>query len=368
MRISEREHTFQSFINELVEVGTEPSERLRVVCYITRHEDWNVESFSVPSLISLLTSNGVEIKNLGNIKKLVAHYRDARTDRLVAVTFFAFLHRDSRLLMCFTNGAKIDVEQTLDRIVERNPGLYYAFIAPSTFAKIEKMLFDAHPSTLIKYFSASRSLQSSLKSEIRPDYERNIEYRGNDGKKVLEELKHAYGVTPRSIHFEIPEYATYQVHNVGHLTIVKGEENARRFLMEIVDFAMKDSLLTRKIVESADFQLIPVETQRKVLLFPKLKPWVIRFSVPLGIKEGENLVEALEHNGFDVFNHVLAEGSLRLNGMIADRIKNTIFTVDANDERMVVAPLREVSFDSFLRFYQTMVESFDPNAACEVFE
>jgi len=246
--------------------------------------------------------------------------------------------------------------------------LYYAFIGPSTLMKIETMLVNAHPSTFVRYFSARRNRQSALKSEVRPEYERTIEYYGNDGKNVLEEVKHAYGVAPRSIHFEIPDYAIYQIHNVGQLTIAKGENNARKYLLEIVDFAMKDVLVTRKTIESADFKLIPIETERKTLLFPKLKPWLIRFGTPLDIREGENLVAILQDSGFDVFNHVLAQGSLRLSGMVADRMKNTIFTVDVNAERMVVAPLQEVPFDSFLRFYQVIVEDFDPNAVCEVFQ
>jgi len=368
MRISEREHTFESFVNELVETGIEPSERLRVVCYVAQEGEWKAESFGVPSLVNLLTSNGVELKELGDVKKLVAHYRDAKTGQLIAVTYFAFLHRETRLLLCFTNAAKLDVEQTLDKIVERNPGLYYAFIGPSTLIKIETMLIDAHPGTFVRYFSARRKRQFALKSEIRPEYERSIEYYGNDGKNVLEELKHAYGVAPRSIHFELPDYAIYQIHSIGQLTIAKGEDNARRYLLEIVDFAMKDTLLTRKTIESADFKLIPIETERKTLLFPKLKPWRIKFGTPLDIKEGESLIEILKDSQFDIFNHVLAQGSLRLNGMVTDRLKNTIFTVDANAERMVIAPLQEVPFDSFLRFYQVIVENFDPNAVCEVFE
>jgi len=368
MRISEREHTFESFISELAETGVEPGERLRVVCYVSNKGDWKEESLETPSLANLFASNGIEIKELGEVKKLVAHYRDAKTSRTIAVTYFAFLHRETRLLMCFTIAAKSDVEQTLDKIVERNPGLYYAFITPSTLMKIETMLLAAHPGTFIRYFSARRNKQFALKSEIRPEYERTVEYHGNDGKNVLEELKHAYGVAPRSIHFEIPDYAIYQIHSVGQLTISKGENDARRYLLEIADYAMKDTLLSRKAIESADFKLIPIETERKVLLFPKLKPWQIRFGTPLDIKEGENLVEILRESQFDIFNHILAQGSLRLNGMITDRLKNTIFTVDANAERMVIAPMQEVTFDSFLRFYQVIVENFDPNAVCEIFE
>lgn len=368
LRISEREHTFESFIGELLERGIEPGERLRIVCYIARRGDWKTDSYAFPSLTNALTSSGVEIKELGEIRKLVMHYRDLQTDRLVPVTYFAFLHRDTSLLMCFTDGAKYDVEQTFDKIIERTSGLYFAFIGPSTIKKIQDMLFQIHPTTLITYFSAYRHFKSSLRSEIRPEYQRTIEYRGNDGAKVLEELKLAYGVLPRTIHFETPDFATYHIHNVGHFTLAKGEENARRFMLEIVDLAMKDVLITRKIVESADFELIPMETQTKTFLFPKLKPWLIRFSTEIDVEEGQNLIDILEDNEFEVFSHVLAKGSLRLNGLVADRLKKNIFTVDANSERMVIAPLKEVPFDSFLRLYQVVVENFDPNAECQFFE
>jgi len=368
LRISEHEYTFETFIKELMEVGIEPGERLRVVSYLANEREWKTESPVVPSLIDLMVANSVKIVELGDVKKLVAHYRDSETNHLVPVTYFAFLHRDTRLLLCFTTASKFDVEQTLDRIVERNPGLYYGLMSSSTFSKLDKMLLESHPGTLITYFSARRNRQSALRSEIRPDYERSIEYYGNDGRNVLEELKHAYGVALRSIHFEIPDFAVYQVHNIGQFTLSRGQNDARKFLLEIVDFAMRDSLLMRRAVESGDFRLIPLETKRKTLLFPKLQPWLIRFGLPLDFKEGENLVSILQDSGFDVFNHVLAPGSLRLNGMVADRVKNAIFTIDANSERMVVAPVQEVSFDSFLRFYQAIIENFDPNAVCEVSE
>lgn len=35
---------------------------------------------------------------------------------MIAVSYFVVLHRETRLLMCFTNAAKYDVEQTLDKI------------------------------------------------------------------------------------------------------------------------------------------------------------------------------------------------------------------------------------------------------------
>jgi hypothetical protein len=76
----------------------------------------------------------------------------------------------------------------------------------------------------------------------------------------------------------------------------------------------------------------------------------------------------LQENNFDIFSHVLEKGSLRLNGMITDRLHEVIFTIDANSNRLIVAPLQQISFDSFLRFYQVVIENFDPDATCNVFE
>jgi hypothetical protein len=221
---------------------------------------------------------------------------------------------------------------------------------------------------IIKYFSARRSKQLIFKSEKRPEYERSIEYRGLDGEDVLEELKPLYGVTPRSIHFEIPNYAIYKIHVKGHFSITRGSAKARRYLLKIVDFALEDALSTRKTIESSSFKQLPIETQRKVLLFPKLKPWQIKFSSSVDYDEGNALVDILKANGFDVFNQVLEKGSLTLNGLITDRLKDIIFTIDANSNRLIVAPLHQISFDSFLRFYQVVIENFDPSAECTVFE
>jgi hypothetical protein len=368
LKISERQHTYDSFINELIEYGLKENETLKIVCYTTNEGEWTNETLQVPSLIKTLSSNNIEIKDLGQIKKLTAHYFDYTVNQLKSVTYFSFLDSQKRLLLCFTNANSYDVQHTLDRVVERNPGFYYAFLGSPTMIKVERMLFDAHPDTIIKYFSARRSKQAIFKSEKRPEYERTMEYRGLDGEKVLDELKYLYGVTPRSIHFEIPNYAIYKIHTSGQFSIAKGGGKARRYLLKIVEFALEDALSTRKIIESSTFKQMPIETQRKVLLFPKLNPWQITFSSNVDFDEGKDLVEILKENDFDIFNHVLEKGSLMLNGMITDRLKNVIFTIDANSNRLIVAPLHQISFDSFLRFYQVVIENFDPDAGCEIFE
>jgi len=70
-------------------------------------------------------------------------------------------------------------------------------------------------------------------------------------------------------------------------------------------------------------------------------------------------------NGYTIFNYVMEKGSVRLNGMVLDEKKNSLFTVDVDSEHMIVAPKEKISFDAFLRFFATILTDFDPTAAVE---
>lgn len=79
------------------------------------------------------------------------------------------------------------------------------------------------------------------------------------------------------------------------------------------------------------------------------------------------MIEVMADNGFSLFNEVRVKGSVRLNGMVIDDKKQTIFSMDVDNERINIAPIDELHFDSFMRFYKTVLESFDPNASCAKF-
>ncbi len=180
--------------------------------------------------------------------------------------------------------------------------------------KVERLFLEQYQDTIIKHFSAKRNRQNIFKSEIRPDFERSIEYTGLDGKSALEEVRRIYGVSPRIIHFEIPDFGLFKIYSSGQFCIEKGGVNAKRYLLKVTEFATEDAILTRKTIESSNFKKLSVETQRKVLLFPKLKPWQIKFSTPVDFEAGQGLVDTLRENNFEMFNHVLEKGSLTLTG------------------------------------------------------
>jgi len=367
MRIRTGEYTFSSFLEELIKTEIQPGKHLRVACFITAFNEW--ESPHDPfSLKQLLGQNGVEVRELGEIRRLVGRYYNTRLRKNVRVELFAYLQPETSLLLCFTTANKEDVDGTIGRIADTFTGFYYVFISSKTFGMLEDFLFNRFRFIKITYFNAYRSSRFSFPSEIRPNFDRSIEYYGDDGRKTLKEFKQFYGVLPKIIRFSVPDFAAYQVHNGGQFTLYGDGEEQRRFMLKIIDVAMKDILLTRRVIETSSFELIPIETERRVFRFPKLTPWIIRFSRPVEYLKGEDVISVISGGNFSVFNHVFAKGSLRLNGMVVDKTKPCIFTIDVNSERIVIAPFNEVSFDSFLRFYETIIEGFDPDAVCERFE
>ena len=82
--------------------------------------------------------------------------------------------------------------------------------------------------------------------------------------------------------------------------------------------------------------------------------------------EAETLVDELEQMRFAVYNTIITEGSVRLDATILDEEKNSVFMVSSNEKHMIVSPRYQTGFDSFLRFYETVAETFDPDAMCVV--
>lgn len=170
--------------------------------------------------------------------------------------------------------------------------------------------------------------------------------------------------------YKIPDFGNYEIKSTGYFTLMNMDRPgpAIRYLLKLVELTSLSILLARKIIESSDFTLIPIRTEKKIFKIPKLTPWAIKFGKKLDIKDANYLMESLVGSGYTVFNYVLAEGSLRLNGLVLDEKKLKIFTIDLDDERMIIAPREKTSFDVFLRFYAMLVDNFDPQAKVEEFE
>jgi hypothetical protein len=297
----------------------------------------------------------------------LSSYIDKETGKEKVAVFHAYLDERSKLLLCFTSEKSDVIRSTIGHIAEVDVGLYSLFIGPRTFEYIMKEILEEAPFAKCVYFIAKYQPGFAVRSEVRPEVRKTIIYHGEDGLKTLEELKTHYGVRPRSMRFKLPEVGTYEISHDGCFTLWATENTGvepRQYLLKLVNTTLKDALMARKAIETANFEIIPVKTEKRTFEIPNLTPWIVNFKREIRYEDGKTLIGVLARSGFSAFNYNRVEGSLRLSGMIVDLKKNSVFTFDLNNQSMTVAPHGKVPFDSFLRFYQTLVEEFDPDALC----
>ena len=367
MKIPVKKYSFESFIETIISMELPPPSRLKIACFLTHFNQWDGDR--IPSLKTIFSSGGIRVETMGDINMLSGWYFDKQSRQRQLATFHAYLNPETGLLLCFTD-AKIDaIDQTIGNVADTSMGIYYMFISPKIFQGIRSRIMEEFPNATCFYFTAKHLLQFARKGETRPHIERTIIYHGDDALQTLQEVRQYYGVTPRIMRYRIPDMGNYEIKNTGYFTLLSSEkfEPPRKFLLSLVDLASVHVLRSRQIIERADFVLIPLKTEQKTFEIPKLLPWVVRFGKQLDFPDAQSLLESMVNNGYTIFNYAMTQGSFRLNGMVIDEKKRNLFTIDVDSEKMIIAPREKISFDAFLRFFATIVENFDPEAAIEEF-
>jgi hypothetical protein len=367
LKVPFQSYTFESFIQNLISLGFQPSKRLKIACFLTHFSEWSEDK--IPSLINIFRQRGFFLEKMGEVYRISASYFDSDLKKRQRATFYVHLDSETKLLLCFTDEKTEAIDQTFGDVANTSLGIYYMFISPSIFENIRSRIIDAFPEATCYYFTAKHKAQFARKGETRPFVDRTIIYYGEDALQTLQEVQQYYGASPRIMRYRVPDIGNFEVKNLGYFTLINSfsPRQAIKFLLDLVQFVSLNVLRARQIIENSDIVLIPLRTEQKVFEIPKLVPWVVKFGKKLDFKDASYLIDSLVTNGYMLFNYVLAEGSLRLNGLVVDEKKLKIFTIDVDDEKMIIAPREKVSFDVFLRFFATLIDNFDPYAHVEEF-
>jgi len=370
LKIPQIEYSFEEFLNTLCKAEIISKKRLKLAGFLTNFRLWD-EPEHTYDLTRIFLNRKVEIKKLGDIRWLRGHYWDSILNTFIPAVFYAYLDSETGLLLIFTDDKMDAIREIIwRRIVEVIDGIYYLFISPEEFDKLSNKIYQDYPLSRCIRFNAMHTSQFRYRGETRPQIRRTIIYNGEDALEALDEMKHFYGVIPTLMQFKIPDLGTYSIRNNGCFTLVGSErqEESRRYLLSLANFVYKDVLVYRDIIKTADFELIPIQTERKTFHIPKLTPITINFSQKLEFNDGKALLEVLSEQGYSVFNYIISEGSLVSSGMITDENKKNVITFDLNSDRIILAPRYNVSFDVFLKFYRIILENFDSEAKFETFK
>jgi len=369
MKIPTKEYSIESFTNELLKVSIGAYQRLRVACFMTSFSKWH-DPQKMINLEGIFRNYGVRIEKLGEIRRIKTKYFDRQQRTTKVAIFYSYLDPKSKLLLFFTDEKREAIEQTLGQIAETSTGIYYMFLSSSIFKDLTNKILEIRPFAKCTFFSAKYVPQLTRKAQVRPDIKKTIMYHGDDALDTLEEVQQYYGVYPTIMRYYIPDRGYYDISSNGIFSLWSEESlsESKKLLLSLSNIAIEHVLKSREIIESSKYELIPVKTEKKLFRVPRLTPWIIQFSREIEFADSKRLVEAMTNNGFSLFNEVRVKGSLRLNGMVIDDKKQTMFSVNADNKQLYVAPIGELHFDSFMRFFKTVLDNFDPNASVARFE
>lgn len=359
MNLPDEHYTIETFHKFLLSNARQYLQQLKLVCLVVYFPSLkNIEPLTIVD--QLFRKNEFEIREKGEIRQYSRAFIDPKTGNRITVILYCYVDSSDGILKCFTTNKTEDVERFLNGVVDEG-GLYYLWINPESFEDLRHKLLS-YPSTTITYFSASRPESTRLPAEIRPDEGRTLVYYSDDGDATLPELRKLYGVVADIIRFRIPGHADVQISRRGFFTYYGGDFD---FILEVSKIAIDLALRSKGIFDSSRVLTIPFSTAGKKLELNQFNAWIIEFARQLDANEVNQLFAELRHDDFAVYNSIVLAGSLHGEGTIYDEIYRTIFTVSVQPTRIVVSPRYNTSSESFVRFFRSVTERFDPNATAK---
>jgi hypothetical protein len=290
------------------------------------------------------------------------------------------------IIACFTTSTEDLYENTLQKFIQRHRGISEAWIRPDLFEKMKDFLLTKYQAHIYQFISR-RSRFSNVPTDIgRPDYQRRINYSGEDAGDVLKETQRLYGTIPLTISFRIGE-DKIKLNRNGLFVIMNINRKTTRMILEVTESTIVEQMQLLQTSEkfiTANKKLelrgkkelvIPTVVAGKIVLpsstFNQSKIKVL-FGEPLvdmGFPEGEAQQDGLEFtsSSFSFIDTFVSKDATSFSATVVDDIKGTLFGVTGGNNEIILVPKHRTSFESFLSFYERIVESFDQSAYLTTF-
>jgi hypothetical protein len=297
-----------------------------------------------------------------------------------AVDFYTF-QWDENLLSCFTASTEERYENTLLKLISTTPGISEAWIKPDVFEEMKNFMLTKYGAS-IYHFISTRSRVSNVPTRVeRPEFNRRINYSGEDAGDVLKETQTLYGTLPKTIDFNTAGNKI-QMNRNGLMVLRNVNALTTGIIMEITDTLLReqrDLLQTSKkyqtstrTIGTGDHKLrVPSLVAGKIAFreskFDMLKAKTLFGGYGLEEDVEEPLTEEERLEGFDfsfIDTHIADDN---YSATVVDEQKGTVFGLSGDDETMVLIPKHRTTFESFVRFYVEILNSFDRSARLTTF-
>jgi len=330
--------------------------QIKTYFYLTEDDDW-IRFFE----------DDYAIEDYGNITKLTREYTKRSGERGEAVFFTAYYQDE--LLMVFTASTENAIEQTIEQTVTASNAMVEMPIVPSDFEKMHQRVLDEHEDVDITEFK-SRRIPDLADAEIRPDYDRTIEYKGGDGRQTLKEFRQYYGVVPVRIQYE-GHTLGFKMDTSGKFTLRKINDDTFSLLFKLVEEVLEHVLEIQEVSQRIRFQTERRQSGDLDIEVPDVTAGEIDFEKSFNLLMAEEFIERASNRDdiqFTFTDVTKQAGSLDFSATVTDEERNAFFNVSATEDSMTIVPKHNCSAPSIVQFYQLFTQTVDEAADITLFD
>lgn len=306
-------------------------------------------------------------EDYGDVVKLTSEYTK-RSGGGGRATFYATYFQDE-LLMIFTAATEEAIDQTLEQTVNHSSGLASMPIVPPDFQKMNKQVLDDYEDVKITEFKSIR-IPDLADAEIRPEFDRIMEYKGRDGRQTLKEFRQYYGVVPVRLQYE-HEDIEFKMDSSGKFTLKRVNEETFNLLFKLVEEVLDHVLDIQDVTQKIRFQKEQRQSGDLEITVSNVTAGEINFDKSFNLLMAEEFVQNVANRDAAEFTFTdvsMQAGSLDFSAMVTDERRNSYFNISATEVGMRIIPKRNCSFPSLIEFFQLFTQSVDQSAQIKLFD
>ncbi|MFC6838419.1 hypothetical protein [Halomarina ordinaria] len=330
--------------------------QIKTYFYLTEHDDWKA-SFG----------QSYQEEDYGEITKLTREFT-TRSGEAGRAVFYAAYYEDD-LLIIFTSATEDAIDQTLENSVNASKELAEMPIVPRDFQKMNEMVLSKYEEVDITEFKSKR-IPDLADAEIRPEYDRTMEYKGRDGRQTLKEFRQYYGVVPVRIQYEHEDIAL-RIDTNGKFTLIRLNNATFTLLFELIEEVLDHVLDIQEVSQEIRFRTEKRRSGDLELEVPTVTAGQIEFQKSFNRLMAEEFVQNAGNRSDTPFTFTdvsMEAGSLDFTATVTDEQRSAFFNISATEDAMRIVPKHNCAFPSLIRFYQLLTETIDESAQITLFD
>lgn len=361
MHIPDDDYTLTEFCQEIIDSSTEilagyHINQIKSFVYLSDEgwEEYLEEHF--------------QTEPLGEMTKLVGQYINRKGAEQPATFYIG--EYEPNIQMVLTAETEEAIRQAMSPVFEASDHLSPMPIMIDDFQRMNDIVLSRYDDMRISEFKSKR-VPGLADARVRPDVEdREIEYKGIDGRDRLADFRDEYGVVPTRIKYE-HENVSIKIDTAGKFTLLSVNTESFNILFDLLKEVVENVLKLRDVARKVKFQKREMQPGNVKITVPEVSSGEIRFDQGISLMKAENFVSGTKASpdlDFSFSDVTKQAGSLDFSAQVADERRNSLFNVSATEDSMRIIPKQNCTFPSLVEFYLGVIQLLDGGARMHLYQ